>query len=230
MVRSRWSASASLAAREPVLEAPGLAAGLDDVGAVGESVDDRLGEARVGEDLRPLAEGEVGGDDPRGALVALGDHLEDELGGAFREGEVAELIKDEELDAGVAADNALQLAPRLGLLELGGEAGEGCEAHAAALLAGADCERDREVRLAGAALAGEDDRFAVIEPGAVGEGGDRRLRDGGVVVEAEVLEPFQQGEAGVEEAPALSALGSLLYLCRQCAIPHHGSPRFTGPL
>jgi hypothetical protein len=43
-----------------VLEALALAAGLDDVGAVGEAVDDRLGEPGVGEDLRPFAEGEVG--------------------------------------------------------------------------------------------------------------------------------------------------------------------------
>jgi hypothetical protein len=78
----------SWAAPEPVPEAPGLAAGVDDVGLVGDAVDDGLGEARVGEDLCPLAEGEVGGDDQRAALVALGDDLEDELGGALGEGEI----------------------------------------------------------------------------------------------------------------------------------------------
>ena len=58
--------SAAFGVREAVVEAPGLGAGVDDVGAVGESVDDGLGEAGVGEHLRPFAEGQVGGDDQRG--------------------------------------------------------------------------------------------------------------------------------------------------------------------
>jgi len=45
-------------------------------------VDDGLGQARLGEHLRPFAERHVGGDDQRAALVALADDLEDELGGA----------------------------------------------------------------------------------------------------------------------------------------------------
>src|SRR5438477_73632 len=77
---------------------------------------------------------------------------------------------------GAAADDAGELAPRLGFLQLVGEAGEGGEADAPALLAGADREADREVRLAGARFAGEDDRFAVVDPGALGERCDRRLR------------------------------------------------------
>jgi len=48
---------------QSVVEAPGLGAGVDDVGAVCEPVDDGFGESRVGEDFRPFAEGEVGGDD-----------------------------------------------------------------------------------------------------------------------------------------------------------------------
>jgi len=56
---------------EAVFEAPGFAAGVDDVGAVGEPVDDGLGEPDVGEDFRPFAEGEVGGDDQTAALVAF---------------------------------------------------------------------------------------------------------------------------------------------------------------
>ena len=61
-------------------EAPGLVAGVDDVRAVRQAVDDGFGQASVGEDLGPLAEGQVGGDDQRAALVALGKDLEDELG------------------------------------------------------------------------------------------------------------------------------------------------------
>jgi len=41
-----------------VAEAPRFGAGVDDVGAVGESVDDGFGEAGVVEDFGPFAEGE----------------------------------------------------------------------------------------------------------------------------------------------------------------------------
>jgi hypothetical protein len=88
------------------------------------------------------------------ALVALGDHLEDELGRSLGQRQVAELIEQQQLDPGVAGDDPLQLAARLGLLQLVGEGGERREAHPPSLLAGADRERDREVRLAGAGRVG----------------------------------------------------------------------------
>ena len=72
------------------------------------------------------------------AFVAFGEDLEDELGGAVGQREVAELVKDDELGAGVAADDAGELAAALGFLEFVGEAGERGEADAAALVAGAD--------------------------------------------------------------------------------------------
>jgi hypothetical protein len=67
-----------------VTEAPGLVAGVDDVRAVGEPVNDRLGEPGVGEHLGPLAERRVGGHDQTAALVALGEDLEHQLGGTVR--------------------------------------------------------------------------------------------------------------------------------------------------
>ena len=65
--RLRGGVSASLllgaAAFEAVAEAPALGAGVDDVRAVGDPVDDGLGHARVGEHFGPFAEREVGGHD-----------------------------------------------------------------------------------------------------------------------------------------------------------------------
>jgi hypothetical protein len=75
-----------------VAEAPGLGAGVDDVRAVGEAVDDGLGQSGVGEDLGPLAEGQVRRDDQRSALVAFAEDLEDQFGGAVGQREVAQLI------------------------------------------------------------------------------------------------------------------------------------------
>jgi hypothetical protein len=91
---------------EAVAEAPGLGAGVDDVRAVGEPVDDGLREPCVGEHLGLFTEWEVGGDDQAGSLVALGEDLEDELGCAVGEREVAELVEHQQLGAGVFADDA----------------------------------------------------------------------------------------------------------------------------
>ena len=142
------SGGSFLGSGEPVVEAPGLVAGVDDVCSVGDAVDDGLGEARVGEDLGPFAEREVGRDDQRCSLVALGDDLEDELCCTVGECEVSELVEDDELGAGVARDDAAELAAALGCLQLVREGGECGEAHAASLLAGEDRERDRQVCLA----------------------------------------------------------------------------------
>ncbi len=43
----------------------GLRAGVDDVGAIGEVVDQGLAQALVGDDLSPFGERQVGGDDHR---------------------------------------------------------------------------------------------------------------------------------------------------------------------
>ena len=66
--------------------------------------------------------GQVGGDDQAAAFVAFGEDLEDELGGAVGQGQVAELVEDDELGAGVAADDAGELAAALGFLEFVREA------------------------------------------------------------------------------------------------------------
>ena len=53
-----------------VLEAPALIAGLDDAFAVmGEAVKECGSHLWVAEHARPFAEGEIGGDDDRGAFM-----------------------------------------------------------------------------------------------------------------------------------------------------------------
>jgi len=44
----------------------------------------------------------------------------------------------------------------------------------------------------------EDHALAIVDPGAVGERGDRGLWDPGVVVEAELLEAFDDREPRVD--------------------------------
>src|SRR2546422_5431826 len=77
---------AGLALRQGAPEAEGLGAGLDDVGAVGDAVEQCLAEPGVGDDLGPLRERQVGRQDDRGPLGPLGDDLEQELGADLGDG------------------------------------------------------------------------------------------------------------------------------------------------
>lgn len=67
--------------------------GLEDVGPGGEPVDDGPGEARIAERPAPFAERCVAGDGDRHPLVTLGQDLEEELGAALIEMEIAELVE-----------------------------------------------------------------------------------------------------------------------------------------
>ena len=69
---------------------------------VPEAVEQRRGEFLVAEDLHPLAEGEVGGDDRRAPLVAVGEEVEDQLTAGALEGHEAELVDDQQRDPQVA--------------------------------------------------------------------------------------------------------------------------------
>ena len=104
------TASLLVAAFEAVAEAPAVGAGVDDVRAVGDPVNDGFRHPRVGEHLRPFSERQVGRDDQRSAFVALGDDLEHELGGTLRQRQISQLVEDHDLGPGVAANDPGELA------------------------------------------------------------------------------------------------------------------------
>ena len=60
-------------------EAVALAVHLKDVNAVSEAVQQGAGQSLRAEDLGPLVEGQVGGDQDRPSLVSLAEDLEEEL-------------------------------------------------------------------------------------------------------------------------------------------------------
>ena len=92
--------------RLAVVEPVAVGAGLDDVGAVGDAIDDGGGQARVGEGLGPFAERGVRGDGDSGSFFAFGEDLEEELGGVLIEAYVAEFVDREEVVAAVAGNDA----------------------------------------------------------------------------------------------------------------------------
>jgi len=58
-----------------VFEAPAVVAGLDDIAVVGQPIEQRRRHLGVAKYARPFAEGEIGGDDDRGALHLRQDAL-----------------------------------------------------------------------------------------------------------------------------------------------------------
>lgn len=81
-----------------VLVAPlGLAGDADEDASVDESVGDGACGGGVVEELAPVLEGEVGGDDGRRSLVAPIDDLVEQVCAARVEGEVAELVDQQQV-------------------------------------------------------------------------------------------------------------------------------------
>jgi hypothetical protein len=108
----------------------------------------------------PAAERLVAGDDQAGAFVAGRDQLEEQVGGLGLEGDVADLVDDQQRVAAEADQFGLEGALVVGVGEAGDPGGRGREQHAMAGLAGADAQADREVGLAGPGRAEEDDVVA----------------------------------------------------------------------
>ena len=65
-----------------------------------EAVQQGAGQSLRAEDLGPLIEGQVGGDQDRPPLVSLAEDLEEELRAGLGERYEAKLVDDEQLESG----------------------------------------------------------------------------------------------------------------------------------
>ena len=83
---------------------------------MGESIEERGGHLGIAEHARPFAEGEVGRDEDRGALVETADQVEQQLPAGLGEGEIAEFVEDDEVEAGeIVGDASLTSGSGFGL-------------------------------------------------------------------------------------------------------------------
>ena len=64
---------------------------------MGQAIQQRTGQPLAAEDLRPLAEGQVGGHDHAGAFAALTEEAEEIFCGILAEGYIAQLVADDEI-------------------------------------------------------------------------------------------------------------------------------------
>src|SRR5260221_11032501 len=172
--RVRDSGLAGLVAGPGGAQPVGVGAGLDDVRVVGEPVHGGRAQPGGGEGGAPFGEGGVGGDRDRGAFLALGEHLEQQLGAAPVQLEVAELVEAEQVDAAVAGDGAREGLVVGGLDELVDQGGGGAVADPVAGLGGGGAQPDQQVGLAGAGVADQAARLPGGDPRALRGGGDER--------------------------------------------------------
>src|SRR5204863_587111 len=113
------------------------------------------------------------------------------------EGDVADLVDHEQGRPEQFAQLLVEAALPLGVAEAGDPFGRGGEGDALTGEAGTDPERDREVCLAGAGRAEQDDVVLGGEEVELAEMEDERLLDGALEAEVELLERFAGGEAGL---------------------------------
>ncbi len=98
---------------------------MDDDGVVQEPVEEGGGDDGVAEDLGPLGEAAVRGEDHGALLVAGVDELEEQAGASGGDGEVADLVDDEQRGAGEEAELLDEPPLPLGLGEGRDDLGEG---------------------------------------------------------------------------------------------------------
>jgi hypothetical protein len=67
---------------------------------MGETIEQRGRHLRIAEYARPFAEGKVGGDDDRGALIEPADQREQQLPAGPSERQTAQFVENEEVEAG----------------------------------------------------------------------------------------------------------------------------------
>ena len=185
-----------------------MPADADGDGVMEDPVQDGGGNHAVAKDLAPAAKALVGRQDDRAALVAAADELEEEVGADPVDGQVADLVDEEQARHGVQLETLLEppLAgrPRQGGDEIGGRG----EEDPVPAFDGFEAQGDREMGLADPGRAQQTQIVALLQELAGAEGLQLLLVQAGLVGEVEALQAFDEGEAG-QVRPHGDVLGRL---------------------
>lgn len=151
---------------------------------VGKPVEERRCHLGITEDSRPFAKRQVGCDDDRGPLVEFADQVEQELAAGLGEREIAELIKDQEVEAGDQVRGpTLSFCPGFGV-ELVHQIDDVEEPSATAISDAGPGDTDGEMGLSGSGAADQHEVALMIEEVSGGQVADQGLVDlGGREVE-----------------------------------------------
>ena len=116
---------------------------------MGQPVEECGGHLGVAEYARPFAEGQVGGHDDRSALVQSADQVKQQLAAGLSEGEIAELVENNEVHAGEIFGEAVLAAGAGFVLQSIDEVDDRVKAASGAAADAGPRNRNGQVRLAG---------------------------------------------------------------------------------
>ncbi len=160
-----------------------------------EPVEQRGGHLGIAEDAGPFAEGQVGGDDDRRALVELADQVEQKLTAGLGEGQIAQFIQDQEVEPGDKICGASLPFCSSFCIELVHQIDDIEEPASAPGTNAGSGDADGEVGFTGAGAADQDKVALMVEEVAGGEVSDQRFIDVGGF-EVELFQFLCQGQLG----------------------------------
>jgi len=163
---------------------------------VKDPIQDGRGDHRVAEDLVPLAEAAVRGQDQGPLLVAPRDELEEQMSPVTVNGDVADLVDDQELGLAEELEPLLDAVLGIGPGQRGNERHGLGEAGPVALGDGLDAQGHGQMGFAHPGRPQQDDVLPVGDVAAACQLFDLLLVDGGLEAEVEALQGLDEGEAG----------------------------------
>src|SRR6202023_949692 len=127
--------------------------GFDDFAMMGQAIEQRGCHFGVAKHTGPVAKGQIGRDDDRGALIEPADQMKEQLAAGLSEGQVAELVENDEVHAGEIFGEP-PLPARAGFaLQPIDEVDDGIEAASGAAADAGPRNRYRQMLLSGAGSA-----------------------------------------------------------------------------
>ena len=164
-----------------------------------QSVKDGVAQGGVPDDLVPLLDGELAGDQGGAQAVAVLQDFEDVTALLFGEVGQSPVIDDEQVEAGVGSENLPVASVGLGHGEVVEEPGSAQIEGAVTFPAGFVGQGAREVALAHAGRAGDDDVLLFANPLASGQAQYEGFVESARMAEVHVLDGGGQAQFGLLE-------------------------------
>jgi hypothetical protein len=185
---------------------------------VDEAVGDGGGSGAVVEQVAPVLEGQVGGDDGGGALVALVEDLVEQVGAAGVEAQVAELVDEEKVGSRPSGEAAVEGVAGLAGDEVVDEIGGEYEADAVAAQARELTDGIGEMGFADSARTEKDAVGLVTNEVERGGTGDDVSVDGFGVIEVIGIDSGEREDGGVSMVPIIDGAPSTLFDVRRAEV------------
>ena len=158
------------------------------MGIVHEAVEDGVGECRVADDVVPLLDGKLAGDDRRADAVSVFEDFEQVVTVLGAERSEPPVVEHEDLGLGERRKQLRVASVGAGDGQRAEQPGQAQVEGAVAVAAGAVGERASDPALADAGRPADQDVEMLSDPAPVGEREDERLVEAAAVPEVDVLD------------------------------------------